>query len=119
MTSSSLLRSARKLISDERNWISGKGWKEDTRMAEDSRGREIDPRHEAARRFTLDGALLRCADLGTKDGQGDYHQVVQHLRSMAKGKTLAEINDLKSHKTILEMMERAAAALNVEQRIAA
>ena len=119
MTASALITSARKLISDPKNWIGGTGRFEPTLMAEDKRGREIDPRNEAAQRFTLDGALLRAADLATKAGQGDYHQAVQHLRGMAKWKTLAEINDLKSHSAIIDMMERAARALNVEQRIAA
>lgn len=119
MTATDLLRSARKLISDRRNWIGGTGRHETTLMAMDTKGREIDPRAEAARRFTLDGALLRCADLGTKDGQGNYHQAVQHLRSMAKWKTLAEINDTRDHGTILGMLDRAAAALNVSERIAA
>lgn len=118
MTSTALLRSARKLISDRRNWIGGTGHVHPTLMAQDARGAEIDPRDAAAQRFTLDGALMRCADLGTRDGQGDYHQAVQHLRSMAKWKTLAEINDLKAHGTILGMIDRAA-ALNVSGRAAA
>lgn len=119
MTSTTLIHSARKLISDRRNWIGGTGHVQPTLMAQDARGHEIDPRDAAAQRFALDGALLRCADLGTKDGQGDYHQAVQHLRGMAKWKTIAEINDTRSHGTILGMLDRAAAELSVSGRAAA
>jgi hypothetical protein len=112
MTASALLRSTRKLISKPDCFCKQV-------MARDAKNNEVDARDDAARRWSLDGALLRCADLGSAAGQGDYHQAVQHLRSMAKGKSIADINDLKQHGTILEMLERAARALDVTGRMAA
>ncbi|MCZ4500991.1 MAG: hypothetical protein JWQ74_3546 [Marmoricola sp.] len=112
MTAAILLRSALKLISRQENWCTHY-------MARDRHQDEVRPDSEAARRWSLDGALLRCADLGTKNGQGDYHQAVQYLRSMAKWKSLAEINDGRSHREIIEMLDRAAAGLSVAERIAA
>lgn len=111
MTAAILLRSALKLISRQEHWCTHF-------MARDRFQDEVRPESEAARRWSLDGALLRCADLTTKDGQGDYHQAVQYLRSMFKG-SLAEFNDRSDHRKIIEYVKRAAAALDVEGRIAA
>jgi hypothetical protein len=118
MTASHLLRSTRKLISDRSTWISNE---RDTRgkMALDRRGNEVRYDDPNACKFSLDGALLRCADLSTAEGQGDYHQAVQYFRSMAKWKSIAEINDTRSHAEIVGMLERAAVAMNVDGRLEA
>ena len=120
MTASSLLRSARKLISNPANWISNADtWGRNGVMALDARRNEVRYDDPNACRFSLDGALLRCADLSEPEGQGDYHQAGQYLRGMRKGKALAEINDGSSHAQIVEMLERAALALDVVGRAAA
>ncbi len=111
MTASNLIRSARRLITPQGNWCTHY-------RARDHRQNEVRPDSEAARRWSMDGALLRCADLSTKEGQGDYHQAVQYLKSMFKG-SLAEFNDRSEHLKILQYMDRAAVALHVEGRLAA
>lgn len=117
MTASSLLRSARKLISNRGAWLSNE---RDMRgkMATDAIGNEVRYDDPAARKFSLDGALLRCADLSSKEGQGDYHEAVRHLKGMFRG-SLAEFNDRSSHGKVLEYLDRAANALGVIERIAA
>jgi hypothetical protein len=116
VTASSLLRSTPKLISDPRNLI-----QEYQRVqATDARNREVRADDPTAVRFTLDGALRHSADLSTKEGQGDHFQAVQYLLLMRpKRRSIAEINDNCSHAEIVAMLERAAAELSVEGRIAA
>jgi hypothetical protein len=119
MTSSALIRSARKLITNRHNWISndrdicGK-------QAADAHGNEVRADHETAVKFSLDGALRRAADMAGEHGYDDHFQAVQYLlRMKPKRKSIAEINDNCSHQQILDLMDRAAAALSIEGRIAA
>jgi hypothetical protein len=121
MTSSSLLRTTANLLRSKSNWISNQTEKRDFRgkMALDRRGNECRYDDPNACKFSLDGALLKCADLSTAEGQGDYHQAAQYLRSTAKWKSIAEINDSRSHAEIVAMLERAAEAMNVEGRLEA
>ena len=111
MTAASLIDAALDLISDQPGWTQGV-------MARDRRQNEVKPHDEAATRFSLDGALFRCADLSTKAGQGDYHQAIQYLTGMFKG-SLADFNDRSSHRKVIEYARRAARALRSEERAAA
>jgi hypothetical protein len=116
MTASDLLHSTRKLISDPRNLIQ----EYQGVQATDARNREVRADDPTAVRFTLDGALRHCADLSTKEGQDDHFQAVQYLLLMRpKRRSIAEINDNCSHAEIIAMLERAAAALNVDGRLEA
>lgn len=119
MTASSLLHATANLLRS--NWISNQSDRRDFRgvMALDGAGKEVRYDDEKARKFLLDGALLRCARFETEEGRADHFEAAQYLRSMRKWKTIADINDCSSHRQILDMLRAAENALAVDGRLAA
>jgi hypothetical protein len=101
---SEILIAARALIEKPHRWTKDA-------YATDKNGNPIDPRHEGAKCFCLQGAILRQCDLGTDDGKQLYFQAVTALRALLpRHSTIPGFNDANDHKAVLALLDKAVAA---------
>lgn len=103
-TVSEILLAARALIEKPHRWMRGA-------YATDKNGNPIDPRHEGARCFCLQGAILRQCDLGTEEGRAVYYQAVTAVRrQLPRSSTVPGFNDANDHKAVLALLDKEVAA---------
>ncbi len=110
MTPAAVLIKAMATIRNSANWCKQE-------MARDIRKRPVPATDPKAVRFSLDGALLRAADMQTPDGKSAYFHAVQHLRGMFRG-SIADFNDRSDHSKIIQYLKTAISALEGEGKAA-
>lgn len=104
MTVAQVLKDARSLIEKRSSWTHGA-------YAIDRKGNPIDPRHENAVCFCLQGAILRQCDLSTEQGKAIYFQAVTAVRRQLRdAKTVTGFNDSNDHKAVLALLDKAVSA---------
>jgi hypothetical protein len=98
MTAATALQSALSLISSPHSWAQKS-------VALDSRGNEVKPLADTAKRFCMIGALQRvpCSS-------DEYGEAVLHLRRSCGKLSIFEFNDQCGHKAMVKVMKRAIAA---------
>lgn len=106
MTGAALILAAIGLIADEDNWT----------QDECARNEHLDPVRAdacAAKHFDMAGALMKAADLGTKDGAAAYFEAINLIkREISRGLDIYSFNDSHGHAEVLAIMRRAAGAEN-------
>lgn len=74
-------------------------------VALDSRGNEVRPSSEKAKRFDMVGAIQRVPS-----NSRDYGAAIRILRAQCGNQSIFEFNDGHGHKAVLTCMRRAIAA---------
>ncbi len=100
-----ILKEARALIADEKNWTQKE-------MARDSFGLPVDPSHESAACYCSIGALLKAS--GGYDGEHFWLARREFYRGEGKVDSIARFNDHHVHQEVLALFDRAIARAESE-----
>jgi hypothetical protein len=93
-----ILKAARELISDEKNWAQ-------CCNAIDASGNDVSPMSEEASRFCSIGALVR---VGWRDPYGDPARARDCLREcLTGGHSIVSFSDTHTHAEVLALFDRA------------
>lgn len=103
MTAATVLTEALQVIRSPHRWTT-------EAVAMDSRGYEVKPHSDKAKRFDMIGAiqLVKCSP-------DDYGAAIRILRAQCGKQSIFEFNDRHGHKAVLKCMRRAIAAAEVSQ----
>ena len=111
-TTIEVLKAARELIADESRWT------QDV-LARDASGNEVEPDHQSAVCWCVEGAVERAVVIGGEEAaRGDriYHAVMA-LRDGVPGigmLTVAGFNDTSEHSDVLDLFDRTIARLEAQ-----